>query len=102
STEYYLRLQYVPTLHMLLDAGTSRTLQRVTAEIARVSPVLTSLVRVEHDENLFGSQGNNTAEESSTVTEVSPFIEYHLNAKTAIHAEGTWRRVATQDSSTQR
>ena len=102
STDWYLKLRYTPTLHMLADAGTSRTLHRVAGEIGRASPVLTSRVRFEYDENIFGAQGNNSVEESGTVTEVSPLIEYNLSAKTAIHAEGTWRRIAPQDSTAQR
>lgn len=102
STEYFLRLRYVPTLHTLLDAGTTTTLQRISGEIGRVSPVLTSLVRFEYDENIFGALGDNTVEESNTVTEVSPLIEYNLSAKTALRAEGTWRRIAPQNSITQR
>ncbi len=102
GTEYYLRLQYIPTLHVLLEEGTSRTLQRVMAELGRVSPKLTSILRFEYDENIFGALGNNSVEESSTVTEVSPFIAYNLSIKTALHAEATWRRIAPQDSSTQR
>ena len=102
STEYYARLRYAPTLHTLLDAGTARTLQRVSGEIGRASPVLTSSVRFEYDENIFGARGNDTVEESTTVTEVSPSLEYNLSAKTALRAEGTWRRIAPQDSITQR
>ena len=102
STDYYFRLRYAPTLHMLLDAGTSRTLHRVAGEIGRASPVLTSIVRFEYDENIFGAQGDNTVEESNTVTEVSPMVEYQLSAKTALHVEGTWRRIAPQESTTQR
>ena len=102
STDYYFKLRYAPTLHMLLDAGTSRTLQRISGEIGRASPVLTSIVRFEYDENIFGARGNNTVEESATFTEVSPLVEYNLSAKTALHAEGTWRRIAPQDSTTQR
>ena len=102
STDYFFRLRYAPTLRMLLDAGTARTLQRVEGEIGRASPVLTSIVRFEYDENIFGAQGDNTVEESNTVTEVSPMLEYHLSAKTAVRAEGTWRRIAAQESATQR
>ena len=102
STEYYARLRYAPALHALLDAGNSRTLQRVSGEIGRASPVVTSLVRFEYDENIFGARGDNTVEESTTVTEVSPSIEYSLSAKTALRAEGTWRRIAPQDANTQR
>ncbi|MEO6784757.1 MAG: hypothetical protein ABI318_01385 [Chthoniobacteraceae bacterium] len=102
STEYYLTLRYTPTLHMLADAGTSRGLERVTGEIGRASPVLTSRVRFEYDENIFGARGDNTVEGSSTVTTVSPFIEYSLNAKTAVHIEGTWNRFAPEDVTTRR
>ena len=102
STDYYLRLRYTPTLHVLADAGNSRTLQRVTGEIGRVSPVLTTRVRFEYDEDIFGSRGSGTVEESSTVTEIVPFVEYSLNAKTAIHGEGTWRRVAPDESASRR
>ena len=102
GTEYFLTLRYTPTFHALLDAGTSRFLQRVTGEIGRASPALVSLVRFEYDENIFGARGNNTIEESSTVTEIAPLIEYSLSAKTVLRAEGTWRRIAPQDSSTQR
>lgn len=102
STDYLFRLRYAPALRMLLDAGTSRTLHRVAGEIGRVSPVLTSIIRFEYDENIFGAQGDNTVEESNTVSEVSPLLEYHLSAKTAVRAEGTWRRIAPQESTTQR
>ena len=102
STDLYFRLRYTPTLHVLADAGNSRTLQRVTGEIGRASPVLTTRVRFEYDEDIFGSRGSGTVEESSTVTEIVPFVEYSLNAKTAIHGEGTWRRVAPEQSASRR
>ena len=101
-TDYYLELRYAPTQHTLLDAGTSRMLQRLSGEIGRNTPVLKSAVRFEYDENIFGARGNNTAEESSTVTEFSPVLEYSLSAKTALHAEGTWRRLVSENSGTNR
>ena len=102
STDCFLSLIYTPTFHTLIDEGTSRTLQRVSGEIGRAGRALTTVVRFEHDENIFGARGDNTVEESSTQTSVSPRIEYRLNAKTAIHAEGTWRRVAPEDASVRR
>ena len=101
-TEHYLQLRYTPTFHTLLEAGTSRTLARVAGEIGRASPVLLTAVRFEHDEYVFGARGDSTAEESGTVTEVSPVIEYSLTAKSALRVEGTWRRIVTQSSGTNR
>lgn len=101
-SEYFLELRYTPTQQTLLGAGTSRMLQRLAGEIGRASPVLSSTVRFEYDENIFALRGDGTVEESSTVTEVSPIIEYSLSAKTTVHAEATWRRLATQASSTNR
>jgi hypothetical protein len=102
STDYFFKLRYTPTLHALTDAGNSRTLQRVMGEIGRASPVFMSRVRFEYDENIFGARGTDTVEESGTVAEIAPFLEYNLSAKTAIHAEGTWRRLTQQDSTIDR
>ncbi len=102
STDCFLSLLYIPTLHTLIDEGTSRTLQRVSGEIGRAGRVLTTAVRFEYDENIFGARGDNTIEESSTQTIVSPRLEYNLSAKTALRAEGTWRRVAPADASVRR
>ncbi len=102
GTDYYFQIQYAPTLHALLDAGTSRTLQRLTGEIGRASVVLLSAMRFEYDENIFGAQSDTSAEESSTVTELSPLIEYSLTPKTTLRAEATWRRITSGDTTTDR
>ena len=102
STEYYAHLRYEPTLHSLPETGSARTLQRVSGEIGRANPVVVSLVSFQYDQNIFGARGNDTVEESTTVTEVTPSVRYNLNAKTALTAAGTWRRVAPQDSTVQR
>lgn len=101
-TDYFLDLRYTPTLQTLLSAGTSTWMHRLAGEIGRASPALTTSVRFEYDENIFGARGDSTVEESSTVTEVSPLIEYSLSAKTVLRAEATWRRLGSQDSGTDR
>ena len=97
-SEYYLQVRYMPTQHTLLETGTSRLLQRVEGEIGRVGPILSAAVRFEYDENIFGSRGSGTVEESSTVTEISPLVAYNLNAKTVLRVEGAWRRLVLQGS----
>lgn len=102
GTDYYFKILYAPTLHALLNAGTSRTLQRLTGEIGRASEVLLSAMRFDYDENIFGAQSDNSAEESSTVTELSPLIEYSLTPKTTLRAEATWRRITSGNTATDR
>ena len=97
-SEYYLELRYTPAQQTLLDAGTSRMLQRVAGEIGRASPVFTTAVRFEYDENIAANRGDGTVEDTGTVTEISPVIRYSLSAKTTFHVEGTWRRIAAQAS----
>ena len=101
-SDYHLELRYTPTQHTLLNAGTSRMLQRMSGELGRTTPILTSAVRFEYDENIFGARGNNSVEESSTVTEITPVIEYSLSAKTVLHAWAAWRRFVSQNASTNR
>jgi hypothetical protein len=72
-------------------------LQSVTGEIGRASPVVLSAVRFLYDEDLFGVQGENSAEDSFTISEISPLIEYSLTSKTTLRAEGTWRQVTPGD-----
>ncbi|MEQ1851547.1 MAG: outer membrane beta-barrel protein [Chthoniobacteraceae bacterium] len=102
GTEYYVEIQYAPTIHTLLRAGTSTTLHHVAGEIGRATPVLRSAVRCEYDENIFGARGDNTLEDSSTVSELSALIEYGLTAKTTLRAEGIWRRVTSGNEATDR
>ena len=101
-SEYYFELRYTPAQQTLLDAGTSRMLQRVAGEIGRASPVFTTAVRFEYDENIAAIRGDGTVEDTGTVTEISPVIRYSLSAKTTFHVEGTWRRIAAQASSANR
>lgn len=102
GTEYYLEVRYAPTIHTLLRAGTSTTLHHFAGEIGRASPVFRSAVRYEYDENIFGARGDNTVEDSSTVSELSPLLAYTLTAKTTLRAEGTWRRVTSGNQATDR
>lgn len=101
-SEYYLQLRYTPAQQTLLDAGTSRMLQRVAGEIGRASPVLATAVRFEYDENIAAIRGDGTVEDTGTVTEISPELRYSLSAKTTFHIEGTWRRIAAQATSANR
>ncbi len=101
-SEYYLALSYTPTQQTLLDAGTSRMLQRVSGEIGRFSPVLMSAVRFEYDENIASFRGDGTSEDRGTFTEIAPVLDYSLTAKTTLHAGGAWRRIVTQGSGSNR
>jgi hypothetical protein len=96
DSTYYLEVQYLPTIHERLNAGTTRTLQRLIGEAGRANAILRTAVRFEYDENLFGASGESSQEDTFTILEVSPIIEYNLSAKTTLYAEGTFRRVTLQ------
>ena len=93
SSEAYGQVLYVPTVHTLVDPGTSRTLHRVVAEIGRANPIVLTALRFEHDENVFGSRGENSVEEAYNSTEWSPVVAYSLSAKTSLRARGIYRRI---------
>ena len=97
--EYYLEALYAPTSHHLLRAGQSAFLQQVLAFAGRATQVAHTGVRVAYDENIFAAAGDSSAEESYTLLEAGPVIDYRMSAKTAVHIRGDYRRI-TRDNPT--
>ena len=99
ETEWFAQLQYLPAIHVLAAAGTSRTLQRMIADVGRTNPIVSTAVHFQHDENIFGATGDNSREESYALTELSPILIYSPSARTSLRASGFYRRI-TQDNPT--
>ena len=97
--EYYLDALYAPTSHHLLRAGQSAFLQQLLAFAGRATHVAHTGVRIAYDENIFAAAGDSSAEESYTLLEVGPVLDYRLSAKTAVHVRGDYRRI-TRDNPT--
>jgi hypothetical protein len=93
DSELYAQVIYIPTLHALPEEDTSRTLQRIIAEIGRANPIFSGALRYEYDENIFGAQGDNSIEDSYTSSVLSLALGYQMSEKTALHAEGVYRRI---------
>src|SRR5205823_10331522 len=92
----------LPTVLELARAGTSRTLQRLRGEAGRASPISYTSVRFEYDENLFGVGGRDSPEETFTLFELSPLLEYHLSTKSTLQAQGTYDRITLANQNTSR
>ena len=102
DSEYYLQLQYLPTIYERFDVGTSRTLQRIIGEAGRANALLTTALRVEYDENLGITSDTTSPEETFTVLEISPIVTYALSAKTSLRAQAFYRRITLKNSDSDR
>ncbi len=102
DSENYLQLEYLPTVRQLLGNGTSRTLQRTRGELGRANPVSTAAIRYEYDENLFSVGGLDSPEDSFTLFELAPRLEYRPSVRTLLRAEGTYDRIKVQGGATDR
>ena len=102
EAENYLQLQYLPTIYDRLDAGTSRTLQRILGEAGRANALLTTAVHFEYDENLVLASDSISSEDTYTLLEISPVIAYSPSAKTSLWAQGFYRRITVEDSTSSR
>jgi len=98
ASEYYLQLQYLPTIYDRLDAGTSRTLQRFIGEAGRANELLTTAVHFEYDQNLFVTSDNFSPEDIYTLMEVSPIIAYSPSATTSLWAQAFYRRITVDNN----
>lgn len=95
--DYYLDALYAPTSHHLLRAGQSAFLQQLLASAGRATQVAHTGVRFAYNENIFAAAGDSSAEESYTLLEIGPVIDYRLSAKTALHIRGDYRRITRDD-----
>lgn len=102
QSEFYAELQYLPTVHQLLDLGTTDYLHHVVAEIGRADALSRLAVQVEYDENLFASAGDQSPEDSYTLFSAAPTFEYSLTPKTLLALKGAYGRVTTEDGSSDR
>ena len=102
GSEYYLQLQYLPTIYDRLDAGTSRTLQRIIGEAGRENTVAITSVHFEFDQNLSVTSDTISPEDTYTLTEVSPMIAYTPDAKTSLWAQTFFRRITLENNDTDR
>ena len=95
--EFYLDALYAPTSHNLLRAGQSAFLQHLLVRAGRASPVLHVGARAAYDDNFSALGGDTSAEETSTLFEAGPVLEYRPSAKTTLHARSDWRRTTLED-----
>jgi hypothetical protein len=102
DSEYYLQLEYLPTVRTLIGDGDERVLQRVRADLGRVNPVSTLALHFEYDENLFALSGLDSPEDSFTLLEVAPRLEYRPSERTLIRALPTYDRIEVQNGVTDR
>lgn len=102
ESDYYLQAQYLPTIYERLDAGTARTLQRTIWQAGRATALSIADVRLEYDQNLLGASDSDSPEDTYTLLEISPTLIYFPSAKTSLHAQGFYRRITIQDSTTDR
>ena len=95
--EYYLDALYAPTSHQLVHAGQSAFLQHLLVRAGHASPFLHVGARVAYDNNLFALGGDTSAEETYTLFEVEPALEYRPSAKTTLHARSDWRQITLEN-----
>lgn len=89
----YLDALYAPTSHQLLRAGEEHFLQHLIVRAGRATPVSHVGARVTYDENLFAVGGDSSAEETFTLFEIEPVLEYRPSVKTTLHARGDYREI---------
>jgi hypothetical protein len=97
-SEYYAGLLYVPTLHHVIDEGSTEYLQHFFSEVGRMTELSRVSFRLDYDERIGSSSDITSPEDTYTLLEASSLLEYRFTPKTMLRTKGTYREITVADS----